>query len=347
MPLEEAISWSTAEDAEDYRDDYLQAYRHMILARTLEDKLASLYRAGGRIVGGVYVGKGQEAFSVAAGMHIKLGRDVYGPLIRDQAGRIAYGEPILDAVRTYLGVITGPMRGRDGNIHRGRPKEGLIAMISHLGSAISVVAGMLFARKQQGRLGNSVGATSIGDGGTSTGAFHEGLNMAAIEKLPIVVSLANNQYAYSTPNDRQYACADLVDRAKGYGIEGYTVDGTNLLACLKVFRHAFKRARAGHGPQLVVGNLLRLSGHGEHDDASYIPDTKRHSILGRDCLDLAEQFALEHGWATPEQVSLWRAECSKEVDQAVALVSKEPLPDPFKIAWHALSTPELVEVQVG
>jgi pyruvate dehydrogenase E1 component alpha subunit/2-oxoisovalerate dehydrogenase E1 component alpha subunit len=317
----------------------------MFLARAVEDKLAGLYRAGGRIVGGVYTGRGQEAFSVAAGMRLRKGSDVYGPLIRDQAGRIAYGEPILDCFRTYLGAVTGPMRGRDGNIHRGRPQEGLLAMISHLGSLISVVSGMLFARRLNGTLGDSVGATSIGDGGTSTGAFHEGLNMAAVEKLPLVISLANNQFAYSTPTNRQYACEKLVDRAIGYGIEGYSVDGTDLAACIVTFRTAFERARAGHGPQLVVGTLLRLSGHGEHDDASYIPDIRRNEHAGRDCLLVAEAEILKQGWATEEEIQSWQKQSRREIDEAAAQASKEPTPDPFRETWHALSNAALVEGQ--
>lgn len=317
----------------------------MVLARVLEEKLGSLYRAGGRIVGGVYLGKGQEAFSAALGIHLQKGKDIYGPLIRDQAGRIAYGEPILDGVRTYLGTVTGPMRGRDGNIHRGRPKEGLLAMISHLGSLLSVVAGGLFARRLAGTLGDAIGATSIGDGGTSTGAFHEGLNMAAVEKLPIVISLANNQYAYSTPNSRQYACENLVDRAAGYGVEGRTVDATDLGACIEVFQAAVARARAGGGPQLVVGNFLRLAGHGEHDDASYIPDTARQGAGSRDCLAVAEQRTLDERWLGEGDVKDLYAEARRKVDQAIAKVSKEPTPDPFKENWHALSSADLVEGQ--
>ncbi|MFZ4768256.1 MAG: thiamine pyrophosphate-dependent enzyme, partial [Roseimicrobium sp.] len=226
------------------RETYLVTYRHMLRARVLEDKLAGLYRAGGRIVGGVYLGKGQEAFSAALAVQLVKGQDIYAGLIRDQAGRLAFGEAMLDTTRTYLGSALGPMRGRDGNIHRGRPTEGMPAMISHLGSMVSVVAGMLLARRLQGRLNDSVGATSIGDGGTSTGAFHEGLNMAAVEKLPLIISVANNQFAYSTPNDRQYACHHLVDRAIGYGVEGHSVDGTNLAACISVFHNAVQRARA-------------------------------------------------------------------------------------------------------
>lgn len=315
----------------------------MLLARAMEEKLGSLYRAGGRIVGGVYLGRGQEAFSAALGSQLQMGHDVYGPLIRDQAGRLAFGEPVLDCFRTYLGTMTGPMRGRDGNVHRGRPKDGLLAMISHLGSLPSVVAGALLARRLQGRLGDSIGGTTIGEGGTSTGAFHEALNLIAVERLPVIVAVSNNQYAYSTPNDRQFACRDLVDRAVGYGVEGCAVDGTDLAACLVAFRRAAARARAGKGPTLIVGQLLRLGGHGEHDDASYIPESLKRSPLGRDCLALAETFLKEREWATNEEIEGWRGENRAVVEQALAQASREPVPDPFKESWKAISTTELVE----
>src|SRR4051812_23822534 len=313
----------------------------MLRARLIEEKLAGLYRAGGRIVGGVYVGRGQEAFSVALAIHLTRGKDIYGPLIRDQAGRLAFGESLLDCTRTYLGSVLGPMRGRDGNIHRGRPAEGMPAMISHLGTMVSVVAGMLMARRLQGRLGDSIGGTTVGEGATSTGAFHEGVNMAAVEKLPIVIAVANNQYAYSTPNDRQFACDSLVKRAEGYGIEGYTVDGTDLAACLRIFQHAAARARAGHGPQLVVGSMLRLSGHGEHDDSSYIPDAeKKHA---KDCLVIAEQAVQAEGWMSQRDIQQLRAEAQEEIDKVVSQTSRESAPDPFRETWQALSTPGLAE----
>ncbi|MFV1994252.1 MAG: thiamine pyrophosphate-dependent enzyme, partial [Verrucomicrobiales bacterium] len=175
------------------RDLFLKAYRCIVLSRRLEEKLTSLYRAG-KIVGGVYVGRGQESFSASLTVHLdsSLG-DVYGPLIRDQAGRLAFGEPFLDAPRTYFGSAAGPMRGRDGNVHRGRPDEGIPAMISHLGSLISVIGGILLAKRFKGKTG-FVGAASIGDGGTSTGAAHEAMNLAGVERLPMVVAVANNRY---------------------------------------------------------------------------------------------------------------------------------------------------------
>lgn len=327
----------------DFCAQYLAAFRHMQMSRLLEEKLASLYRSGGRIVGGVYLGKGQEAFSAALGVQLVGGKDVFGPLIRDQAGRLAYGEPILECLRTYLGAVTGPMRGRDGNIHRGRPREGLLAMISHLGTLVSVVAGVLLARRLKGTLGDSVGATSIGDGGTSTGAFHEGMNLAAVEKLPLVVSVANNQFAYSTPNDRQFACEDLLLRAEGYGVRGWSVDGVDLASCLKGFRQAVESARKGGGPQMVVGRMLRLGGHGEHDDASYVPEGTRFSKLGQDCLLVAERQMLERGLADAATIAGWETECRRAIDTAVALASREPAPDPYKEKWEALSTSPLVE----
>src|SRR5690348_12593572 len=132
----------------DFRDAVLDAYRWMLLARVLDDKFASLYRAG-KIHGGVFLGRGQEALSVAVGMALQKG-DIFAPLIRDAAGRLAFGEPVLDAVRNYLGSVLGPMRGRDGNVHRGRPRDGILPMISHLGAMISVVNGALMARRFKG-----------------------------------------------------------------------------------------------------------------------------------------------------------------------------------------------------
>src|SRR6266851_1035379 len=189
-----------------FRDPAIRAFRVMLLARILDDKFASLVRMG-KIQGGVFLGRGQEALSASVGLALRPG-DIFAPLIRDAAGRLAFGEPMLDAVRTYLGSSLGPMRGRDGNVHRGRPKEGYLAMISHLGAMISVVNGVLLARRFKGGTG-AVGAACVGEGGTSTGSFHEALNQAAVEKLPLVLIAADNQYAYSTPTELQFACRSL------------------------------------------------------------------------------------------------------------------------------------------
>ncbi|PZR74343.1 MAG: pyruvate dehydrogenase [Chthoniobacterales bacterium] len=306
----------------------------MLLTRLFEEKLASMYR-GGMITGGVYVGKGQEAVSAACGMFLRKG-DIFAPLIRDQAGRSAFGEPLVDVARTYLGSRLGPMRGRDGNIHRGKPREGQLAMISHLGAMISVVVGSLLAKRWRGEK-DFVGLTTIGEGGMQTGATHEGLNIAAVERVPLVVVATNNHFAYSTPNEREFACTSLADRARGYGFEGYELDGTNLSACLEVIETAVKRARAGRPPQLVVASILRLAGHGEHDDFSYVTDDIRKEPFAQDCLKSAEACIVELGLADKATLQRWREDALREIDEAVASAQSEPAPNGDEEDWCALS----------
>ena len=319
---------------------YVEAFRWMLLARILEDKLRSLYR-GGMIVGGVYLGTGQEAVSAACGMFLKKG-DVFGPLIRDQAGRSAFGEPLLDPVRTYLGSVKGPMRGRDGNIHRGRPLENQLAMISHLGAMVPVLVGKLLAKRMKGEKG-FVGLTTIGEGGMQTGASHEGLNIAAVEQVPLVVVVTNNHWAYSTPNEREFACASLVDRAIGYGYEGHKIDGTDLNQCLEVIETAVKRARAGRPPQLVVAEVLRLSGHGEHDDASYVPQDMKGQPFAQDPITRTEKFILEQGLLDSDALKQMRAEIAKEIDEAVATAQQEDMPHAQQEDWRSMSTDRLID----
>src|SRR5213594_271535 len=319
---------------------FLEAYRWMLLTRTLEEKLVSLYR-GGLITGGVYIGRGQEAVSAACGLFLQKG-DIFAPLIRDQAGRSAFGGPLLDVTRTYLGSREGPMRGRDGNIHRGRPQDNQLAMVSHLGAMISVTVGALMAKRFKGEK-DFIGLACIGEGGMQTGAFHEGMNIAAVEQVPLVVVATNNHYAYSTANDREFACHDLVDRAIGYGFEGYSLDGTDLGACLDVIGSAVKRARAGRPPQLVVASVLRLSGHGEHDDASYVPEEVKRQPFARDCVKVAEQTIIESNLLDPDTLAEWRKDAVAQVDEAVATAQKEAVPEADKEDWCALSMRELAD----
>jgi acetoin:2,6-dichlorophenolindophenol oxidoreductase subunit alpha len=329
-----------ASDPPTARDTTLAAYRFMLLARLLDDKFAALYRAG-KIHGGVFLGRGQEALSASIGVSLKK-TDVFAPLIRDAAGRLAFGETVLDAVRTYMGSPLGPMRGRDGNVHRGKPQEGYLPMISHLGAMISVVNGVLFARRFK-KISGTVGAACVGDGATSTGAFHEALNQAAVEKLPLVLVVADNQYAYSTPTSFQFACDDLISKAIGYGVEAHSVDGTDLSACLKIVGGAVAKARAGEGPQLVVAKLLRLCGHGEHDDSSYVDPKLKNSPVGRDCLKIAEEFLIDQNWTDTATIATWRSEIVREIEDAVAKVQREPPPDPFTENWSAISSEHLSE----
>jgi pyruvate dehydrogenase E1 component alpha subunit/2-oxoisovalerate dehydrogenase E1 component alpha subunit len=268
--------------------------------------------------------------------------DVFGPLIRDQAGRSAFGEPVSDVTRTYLGSVKGPMRGRDGNIHRGRPRENQLAMISHLGSMIPVMVGKLLAKRMKGEKG-FVGLTTLGEGGMQTGASHEGLNIAAVEQVPLVVVVTNNHWAYSTPNEREFACANLVDRAIGYGYEGHKIDGTDLNQCLEVIETAVKRARAGRPPQLVVAEVLRLTGHGEHDDASYVPQEMKGQPFAQDPVARTEKFILDQELMTRDELQKMRADVAKQVDDAVTMAQQEESPQPREEDWRAMSTQELID----
>lgn len=325
-----------------FRTAYLEMFKWMLYGRIFEDKIASLFRSG-KIVGGVYLGRGQEAFSAAQGTLLdQESGDIFAGLIRDQAGRIAFGEPLIEAARTYLGSVKGPMRGRDGNIHRGNPARGMPAMISHLGSLISVVNGMLIARRYQGKTG-IVGGATIGDGGTSTGAFHEAMNQAAVEKLPLVVAVANNQFAYSTATRHQFACEELVDKAAGYGVTGFSIDGTDPAECLRTFGEAIDRARAGEGPQMVVGKMLRLAGHGEHDDARYVPDSARAGHFGRDCMEVAREQVMDNGWMDAGEMDALITRIQEEVDEAAAQAQSEPDPNPVNEDWCPLATRHLVD----
>jgi TPP-dependent pyruvate/acetoin dehydrogenase alpha subunit len=164
-----------------------------------------------------------------------------------------------------------------------------------------------------------------------------------VEKLPLVLVVADNQYAYSTPTARQFACRDLADKAAGYGVEVESLDGTDLNACLKTIRQSVARARTGRGPQLVVATLLRLCGHGEHDDAGYIDPRLKASPTGRDCLKVAEEHLVRQKWADAATLAAWRVEVIQEIDAAIAQVQREPAPDPFAEEWRAISSRHLSE----
>jgi pyruvate dehydrogenase E1 component alpha subunit/2-oxoisovalerate dehydrogenase E1 component alpha subunit len=230
---------------------FLEAFRWMLLARTLEEKLVSLYR-GGQITGGVYIGKGQEAVSVACGLFLEKGD--YLRAVDSRPGRAICVWRTASRRHPHVSWLAPRSDAwTRRQYHRGHPRDNELAMISHLGAMVSVTVGTLMAKRFRGEK-NFVGLSCIGEGGMQTGAFHEGMNIAAVEQVPLVIVATNNHYAYSTSNDREFACDDLVERAIGYGFEGYSLDGTDLAACLDVIGGAVKRARAG--ASTAVGSCL-------------------------------------------------------------------------------------------
>ncbi len=312
----------------------LDAYRAMVLARAFDTKASALYKAG-RIMGGVFLGRGHEAIAACEGVFLRKGQDVYAPFIREQAGRCAWGDSVLESARTYYGSSLGCMRGRDGNVHWGHPQEGTPAPISHLGAMVSVVAGMMLAKRMRGETG-CVGLACAGDGTTSVGAFQEAANMIAVLRLPVVIVISNNQFAYSTPNEQEFA-GSLLLRGGAYGYGCHQCDGTDFLQTLGTMERAIRAAREGDGPQWVVANTLRLCGHGEHDDASYIPAELKAQYADRDPLAVARRQLLELGWLTEEQDAALQQECTDEVQRAFAQAQREPAPCPAAEDWSATS----------
>ncbi len=316
------------------QDAARRAYKAMALARAFDTKISALYKAG-KIFGGVFLGRGHEAVAACEAVFLTKGEDVYTPFIREQAGRCAWGDSVLESARSYLGSTQGYMRGRDSNVHWGDPANGNPAPISHLGAMISVVAGMMLAKRFKGETGR-VGVACIGDGTTSVGATHEAVNLIAVEKLPVVIVVTNNQFAYSTPNDQEFA-ASLMDRGRGYGLACHECDGTDFMETLATMERAISAARAGEGPQWVVANTLRMCGHGEHDDAAYIPDELKAAYADRDPYAVARRQMLEAGWLTEAEADAWDDESRNEVQRLVAQAQREATPNPAEEDWSATS----------
>ena len=312
----------------------LRAYEAMVMARAFDTKASALYKAG-KVFGGVFLGRGHEAIAACEAVFLRKGHDVYAPFIREQAGRCVWGDSVLESARTYFGSVEGCMRGRDGNVHWGHPLEGTPAPISHLGAMVAVVAGMMMAKRMQG-VTDAVGVACCGDGTTSVGAFHEACNLIAVQKLPVVVVVSNNQFAYSTPNAEEFAC-DLQDRGRGYGMAAHACDGTDFMQTLEVMQRAVAAARRGEGPQWVVATTLRMCGHGEHDDSSYIPAELKAAYADRDPLAVARRQLLALGWLTEQQDADLLARSTDEVQRLVAQAQKEPPPDPATEDWLATS----------
>ncbi len=306
------------------KDSALALLRTMLLARRIEERLIRLYHQGS-IFGGVYCGCGQEAIGTAT-TAVAGPNDLFAPCIRDMTVHLGRGAQPLDIFRQFLGRATGPMRGRDGNIHYGNLQRGVYAMISHLGAMLPVVTGGVMARRRQGR--DTIGFAFIGDGGTSTGDFHEAVNFAAVFDAPVIFVVENNQFAYSTPITHQFRCQHLVERAAGYGIQGVAADGNDVLALRDIVAGLVADIRPRPRPVLLVCETLRMRGHGEHDDASYVPAALRAAWEQRCPLLLLRQELIADGLATEAELEALDAAVQAEVSAACEQALGDPPPNP-------------------
>ena len=308
--------------AELAREQKLELYRFMRLNRVVEEKLVNLYRQG-KVVGGLYRSLGQEATSVGTAFALSPG-DIVGPLIRNLGAVLVMGYSPRDVITQYMARAESPSGGKDCNLHFGSPQRGVISPISMLGALIPVMAGIALAARMQKK--DLVAMTWIGDGGTSTGAFHEGLNFAAVQKLPLVVVAENNGWAYSTPFHKQTAAKCLADKAVAYGIPGDSVDGNDVLAVYASARRAVDRARSGGGPTLIEALTYRMKGHAEHDAQAYVPKEELEAWRGKDPLEFYVRVLIDSGTATAEELTALDQAVVQEVDREVELAEKSPLP---------------------
>jgi len=298
---------------------------YMSLMREMEDRIErKLYRQG-KIVGGVYVGRGQEAVSTGAALLADPG-DILFPTHRDMAAFLIRGIPAGRILAQYMGRADGLTRGRDANMHMGDLKLNLVAIISALAATVPVAAGAALALKYLGR--KNVAMCWFGEGSTSLGHWHEGMNLASVQKLPVVWICNNNQYAYSTPMAAQMACANVADRGPAYNIPAEIVDGNDVLAVQEATRRALEYVRAGNGPYLLECKTFRMTGHSAHDAAHYVPPGLFDEWSKLDPIARLETRMTAEGWAERDEIDALRAAIRKEVDEAVAFAEASPYPDP-------------------
>lgn len=307
------------------RTALLELYYFMVLNRKLEERLGVLYRQN-QVVGGLYSSLGQEACSVGSAYALERG-DFLAPMIRNLGSLLVRGVRPIDIMAQYCARAISPTQGKDLNVHFGSVENGIIAPISVVGALIPVMAGVALEMKMHDK--PQVALTYIGDGGTSTTDFHEGINFAAVHKLPLILIIENNQYAYSTPARLQFAVTDLIDRAVGYGCYGEIVDGNNVLAVLDVVRRARARCVAGDGPVMIEAKTFRRKGHAEHDDAGYVPRELLAAWEKKDPIDAYLRWLFANNVAESEQeIAGINTDITAILEAAADEVLAAPFPDP-------------------
>lgn len=298
-------------------------YYYMQLTRSVEDRVRTLYLQG-KVPGAVYSSRGQEGAAVASAYALQS-EDYLAPLIRDLGASFVRGIEPKRVFAQWLGRAGGPTHGRDGNLHFGDISRGVLPPISMLGTGIPVCAGIALASKQQGL--NRVALTYIGDGGANTGDFHEGLNFAAVLRLPLVVIVEDNGFAYSTPRDQHVAIDSFTERADGYGIPSARADGNDVVDVYAVTREAVDRARSGGGPTLIEVKTFRMRGHAEHDNASYVPKELLEQWAQRDPIERLVRYMTDRDLMDAAAKSEIDARAEAEVEEAVRWAEESPLPD--------------------
>jgi TPP-dependent pyruvate/acetoin dehydrogenase alpha subunit len=317
------------------RGTLLQVYYLMRLTRAMEDRTRTLFLQG-RIVGGVYTAQGHEATTVGAAMLLRDG-DVIVPQHRDLGMHLTRGTSPRAVMCQWLARGNSPTLGRDGQLHIGDIHHGIVPSISMLGESLPVACGIALTMKM--RKHETIVMAPCGDGATSTGPFHEALNFASVQKLPVVFVIENNGYAYSTPPCKEFAIENLSDRAVAYGMPGETVDGNDVLAVMEVVGRAVEHVRGGKGPALVECKTFRVRGHSEADKADYVPPEVREAWLKKDPIMRFEQHLSEEGMLTGAIKSSVERRVKAVVDDAVGFAEESPATDGRTVADYVFAPP--------
>jgi TPP-dependent pyruvate/acetoin dehydrogenase alpha subunit len=307
------------------RQQYLDLYYYMRLNREVEETMTRLFRQN-KIVGGLYSSLGQEAISVGSAYALEK-KDWMAPMIRNIGALLVKGVPPRDIFTQHMAKVTSPTKGKDGTSHFGDLENlHIVSPISMLGDLIPVMTGVAMAGRYLGQ--KIVTMTWIGDGGSSTGVFHEGMNLAASQKAPFVLILENNLWAYSTPVRRQVPLENLADRAKAYGIRSYIVDGNDVVAMYCTTKEAVDRARAGDGPILIEAKTFRRRGHAQHDPAEYVPAQQREHWEKRDPITLYEKFLMDEKLLDAKSKKAMEDKISALLEKDREFAENSPMPPP-------------------
>jgi TPP-dependent pyruvate/acetoin dehydrogenase alpha subunit len=300
----------------------------MQLCRSAEERLEILQKQG-LVTGGLYRSLGQEAGAVGAAFALRRATDgtgdVLAPTVRAAGAIFLFGGELVDFFRQYMARATGPTRGREANVHWVEFEKGIIGPVSPLGTMIEVMAGVTLAFRM--RREDRVGIVFYGDGASSTGAWHEGLNLAAVLRCPLVLVVENNQWAFSTPTAKTTRLASLTEKAPGYGIPAESVDGTDVLAVFEAVRRAALHARAGEGTHMVELRYYRRLGHAQHDPQEYVDPAELAAWAERDPIELYRRRLLENGWATEEELGALDADAFERCRDAAERAAAEPVPE--------------------
>jgi TPP-dependent pyruvate/acetoin dehydrogenase alpha subunit len=306
-------------------EQHLDLYRYMQLNRQLEERMVRLFRQN-KIVGGLYASLGQEAISIGSAYALEK-RDWLAPMIRNIGSLLVKGVKPREVFTQHMAKYTSPTHGKDGTSHFGDLKDRhVISPISMLGDLIPVMTGLGMAGRYLGQ--NIVTMTWIGDGGTSTGAFHEGLNLAATQRAPLVLVVENNQWAYSTPVSLQVPIKNLADRARAYGVASKIVDGNDVVAVYGASKEAVDECRAGRGPVLIEAKTMRMKGHAQHDPAEYVPKDMFEYWKKRDPIARYEAYLTEHKLWDEKKKAEIDARIERELDEDQKFAEESPLPSP-------------------